>query len=269
MSWKSLKIPDEKYFSIGNAKNYKELVVSQSWLKEVFKFGLYPVLNGFETFGDNTSKQTERSLKIGTAFHCMLLEGHDVFMDRYSIGDIEKGKITVSHGDYVSIKDMVDRASKMYPTDANLQESELAFLGKYEDVNVKLKVDKINNILGKNGGLVSVEIVDVKTVWFDPYSLYRSPTGERKGLKKMLFEQLHYDLQAFFYTKMIEEYLVSMGIHVQVDFSFLLVSIDNEKIMKVRCGADVFETGKMKFDTVWNDVREYALSGYVSDVEIL
>ena len=269
MSWKKLKIQDEKYFSIGDMTDYKKLVVSQSWLKEVFKFGLYPVLNGYKTFGDEIAEQTERSLKIGTAFHCLLLEGKSEFNDRYSIGDIEKGKISLSNDDCTSIEKMVDKVKKMYPKDADQQEAELAFLGKFEDVNIKMKIDKINPNVDKDENLVSVEITDVKTVYFDPYTLYRHPNGERKGLKSMLFKNLHYDLQAHFYSTMLREYLYSLDINVPIYFSFLLVSIDTEKIMKVRCGDEVLETGAMKFNTVWSDVREYAKNGFVSNIEML
>ena len=77
--WSIKKITDETYFSIGNIFNgfespmerHEELVVSNSFMKSVFKTNLYLHLI---TRGEEINDDLQQIFDTGSAFHCYVLE---------------------------------------------------------------------------------------------------------------------------------------------------------------------------------------------------
>lgn len=270
------KITDEAYFGAGDIfagmdsplNRNNELIVSASYLKNVFRTNQY---HHIITGGYNVDEDKQVFFTVGSGFHCYVLE-RDEFLNRYHVSDIadptkETKRIGTNY--FVFIEEAGKNIMIKYPDVCDGQNVEYALFGVLDDVPVKCKIDKIS--IKKIGKVYQhVEILDLKGVYFDPFKLAKTPTGDRWKLRRMLSDN-HYDLQAYFYTRLVEEWLLSIGQHCEVSFSLLVASKETYQCQKFRVGPEMMETGKQKFDSVWKDVRDFVLYGKtaLNDEEIL
>ena len=274
--WKIGKITDEAYFAVGEIfkgmesplDRNNDLVVSASFLKNNFDTNPYHHLI---TGGYKVDEDKQVFFTVGSAFHCYVLE-HEEFFSRYHVSDFPdptRETIRIGTNDFYFIEEAAKNIQIKYPDVCNGQNVEYALFGVLDDVPVKCKIDKLN--IKKSGKVYQhVEILDLKGVYFDPFKLAKSPNGDRWKLRKMLSDN-NYDLQAYFYTRLVEEWLLSIGQHCEVSFSLLVASKETYQCQKFRVGQGMMETGKQKFDSVWKDVRDFVLYGKTTliDEEVL
>lgn len=260
------KITDEAYFAYGNIFNgfekpidrHEELVVSNSFMKSVFKTNLHHQLI---VGNEEVDEELQQVFDTGSAFHCYVLE-HDEFYDRYHISNVQdatKNTIRIGKPEFEFIEASHRNIGEKYPQVLDGENVELAIIGEIDGVKVKCKIDKLN--IKKSGNrYLHVEILDLKGVYFNHFKLKKSPGGERWELRKMLSNN-DYDLQAYFYTKLVENWLESINQHCEVSFSLLVASKDTYECQKYRVGAEMMETGRLKYESVWNDIRDFVLFG--------
>lgn len=274
--WKIGKIIDEVYFAVGDIfkgmesplDRNNDLVISASFLKNNFDTNPY---HHIITGGYKIDEDKQVFFTVGSAFHCYVLE-HYEFYDRYHVSDFPDPTmetIRIGTNDFYFIEEAAKNIQIKYPDVCDGQNIEYALFGVLDDVPVKCKIDKLN--IKKSGKVYQhVEILDLKGVYFDPFNLAKTPTGDRWKLRRMLSDN-HYDLQAYFYTRLVEEWLLSIGQHCEVSFSLLVASKETYQCQKFRVGPEMMETGKQKFDSVWKDVRDFVLYGKtaLNDEEIL
>ncbi|MFT7880877.1 MAG: PD-(D/E)XK nuclease-like domain-containing protein [Sulfurimonas sp.] len=266
MPWEIKNIADETYFSYGNIFNgfespkdrHEELVVSNSFMKSVFKTNLHHYL----TVGcDEIDDDLQEIFDTGSAFHCYVLE-HDEFYDRYHVSNVKdatKNTTRIGETEFIFIEASHRAIEEKYPEVLDGENVELTIIGEIDGAKVKCKIDKLN--IKKSGTrYISVEILDLKGVYFDHFKLKKSPSGERWELRKKLSNN-DYDLQAYFYTKLVEEWLQSINQHCEVSFSLLVASKETYQVQKYRVGPEMMETGRIKYESVWPDIRDFVLFG--------
>lgn len=258
---------DEKYFSSGDIfrdefkkpiELHNELIVSNSFLSQVFKRGLYNVLHDHE---QKISDELKEIFKLGSAFHCYVLENKE-FNKRYYVSDfmIEDkeafGLQRVSKDEFNFIEVCFNKIKKMYPEIITNDMNEVVITGEIDGVPVKCKIDCLI-IRGHE-----VHIIDLKGVWYKFFSKYVAPNGDRIGLRRSLSDN-NYDLQSVFYRRLVTELLEQKNMFMQPNFSLLVCSKDDKshEVQMFRVGSDMDATGQMKFDSVWNDVRDFYLEG--------
>lgn len=262
MKWSIKKINDEAYFAHGNifdgfehaSDRHSEWVISNSTLKKVRDTTLHHLI----TVGDiKVDDKLQGIFDTGSAFHCYVLE-HDEFTQRYHVADIKdatKNTVRIGTNDFKFIENSYASIKEKYPQELDGQNVELALFGEIDGVKVKCKIDKLN--IAKVGNRYThVEIMDLKGVYFDPYKLKKTPSGDRWELRKMLSNN-SYDLQAYFYTMLVENWLESINQHCEVSFNLLVASKETYQCQKFRIESEMMETGKMKFDSAWKDVRDF------------
>ena len=277
MKWEAKKISDAVYFAYGDIfkgmteaiDSHKELVVSNSFLKSIFKTNLYHRLI---VGGEEIDEELQEIFDIGSGFHAYVLE-HKEFEDRYHVSDTKdatKETVRISTNDFKFITSAYKNIEAKYPQTLDNENVELAIFGEIDGVKVKCKIDKLNITKDANGNWIHVEISDLKGVYFAPFNLKKSPTGERWKLRNMLSD-IGYDLQAKFYTKLVKLWLESCGIYCEVSFSLLVASKETYEVQKFLVGEDMLLTGESKFNHVWNDVVEFVKHGKsaLNDVEVL
>jgi len=276
MQWQIKDVSDDAYFSVGDIFNgmtnpidrHSSLVVSNSFLKSVFKTNLHHRLICGE---EEIDEELQAIFDTGSAFHAYVLENKE-FNKRYHVSDIldaSKETTRISTNDFKFIEEAYKNVQIRYPRMLDGEYVELAIFGEIDGVPVKCKIDKLNVV--RNGDrYISVEIVDLKGVYFDPFKLKKASNGERWKLRNMLSD-IGYDLQCYFYTRMVEEYFASCGVHCEISFSLLVASKETYEVQKFRIGHEMYDSGKQKFDSVWNDVRDFVLNGKdsLSDEEVL
>lgn len=237
---------------------HRELIVSNSFAVQVFNRGLYNVLHDFKR---EITPELQDIFRLGSAFHCYVLE-HKDFYDRYYVKDFidedkeANGLERVGSDEFRFIEICYGKVKEMYPEIINNDKNEVVITGIIDGVPVKCKID----CLIINGG--EVRIIDLKGVWYSFFSKYVSPKGDRLGLRKSLCDN-HYDLQSFFYGKMVGELLKQNDIHSQPTFEFLVCSKDDKSydVQMFRVGAEMYQTGELKYEAVWDDIRDFYLDG--------
>ena len=261
------KTPDKEYFAKGNIfeqmlpaiDSHEDLTVSCSFLKQVLKSNLYHyLLEGNKPI----DSKLQAIFNIGSAFHCYILE-HDEFYDRYYISDVpdpNKDLVRIATHDFEFIETSYTNIEKKYPHILDNELCEVALFGEIDGVKVKCKIDKLIITKDTKGNWIKVEIVDLKSVYFDPFKLRKDATG-RWELRKQLMQQ-DYDLQMYFYVKLVEAWLQQPenNIFCDVEFSILTASKETYEIQSFVLGEEMFNSGKEKFDRVWNEVKDFSLN---------
>jgi len=259
-------ISDDDYFALGDIFSdaikdpvdlHSELVVSNSFLGQVFKRGLFNVLYDKQDVSDDL----QEIFNLGSAFHCYVLE-HDQFYLRYYVKDYidedaeKRGLKRVSKDDFAFIEACFKKILFMYPKVVHNDMNEVVITGEIDGVPVKCKIDCLI-IDGRD-----VDIIDLKGVWYKFFSKYTTSSGDRVGLRKSLSEN-NYDLQTYFYRKIVTELLMQKNIYTQPSFSFLVCSKDNKSfdVQMFRTGSEMDASGEQKFQSVWNDVKDFYLEG--------
>jgi len=275
MKWLLQNISDDVYFNtlVGNdgANCQDTLWVSNSWLKDVFKTNLnFMLTHGREPITD----ELQEVFDVGSAFHTYILENRE-FYKRYYVSDVinpslDKKRVATSDFDFIE-KSSVN-IEKAYPTVLDGKLVELTLTGEIDGVKVKCKMDKIIITRDKANPnkFLHVEILDLKGVYFNPFSLAKSSNGDRWKLRKMLSNN-DYDLQAYFYTKLVEEWLLATHQNCSVTFSLLVTSKDTHQCQKFQVGAEMMLSGEEKFKSVWGDVVDFVRFGKIrlNDYEVL
>lgn len=270
--WQIKKISDEAYFAAGDilsgfdtVSRHRDLIVSNSFLKQIFKSNLFHYL----TTKDEISDELQKIFDVGSAFHCYILE-REHFDERYyfsEVEDISSDKIRIGRSDEIFIDDSMHDIKAKYPEIADGKNVELALFGVIDGVPVKCKIDKLN-ITKENGIYKKVEIIDLKSAYFDPFKFKRSPDGMRYGLRKQLSEY-GYDLQFYFYKRLVGSWLESINQHCDVTFSLVVASKETHQVQKFTLGSEMHESGHMKFEAVWNDVINFYFDGKLNKEEML
>lgn len=260
-------IDDATYFSLGDIFKdefkspidlHGELVVSNSFLGQAFKRGLYNVLQDHE---QKISDELMEIFNLGSAFHCYVLE-HEDFYERYYVKDIidenkeRLGLKRVSPSEFLFIEICYKKILRMYPQVINNDLNEVVITGVIDGVPVKCKIDCL--IITDT----EVQIIDLKGVWYKFFSKYISANGDRVGLRKSLCDN-NYDLQSYFYSKMVSELLRQKGIYLQPSFSLLVCSKDDKShdVQMFRVGSEMDATGEQKYSSVWQDVVDFYEDG--------
>jgi len=200
---KLVNISDEDYFSTGEVDilNHKDLIVSNSLLKQVFQRGLFDVLLGG---GQEISDELQIIFDVGSSFHAFILEGKDVFDERYYVAEIDNAletRVRISKEDYEFITKSYDSIKLKYPELLDGESVELALFGEIDGVKTKSKFDKL--VIyddGKGNGVV--KIIDLKSTFLNFYKLKKNQYGESSELKRKLM-MLDYDLQSHIYIMQI------------------------------------------------------------------
>ena len=250
------KIPDDEYFSIGTVDILKsnELVVSNSWLKKVFNKGLYDTLISLDEVIDD---DLQKIFDVGSGFHCYILE-RDEFEKRYYISDTSdpiEDRVRISTEDFQFIEGVHKSIKMKYPDILDGEDTELVILGEIDGVKTKSKIDKI--VMYTNG---RVDIIDLKSVYYDFMKMKKSSDGTHYKLRKQITDQ-DYDLQAYFYTRQVEEWLTGQSKNYDVSFSLLLASKETHDVKIYRLGIEMVESGRQKFDSVWGDIVNFVNTG--------
>ena len=76
-----------------------------------------------------------------------------------------------------------------------------------------------------------------------------------------------YDLQSYFYKKMIEAWLQSIGQHCEVTFILAVASKDTDEIQKFKIGSEMMESGEAKFRSVWGEISDFYKHGQAALIE--
>lgn len=260
-------IDDATYFKSGDIfkdefkspiELHGELIVSNSFLGQVFKRGLYNVLYDYE---QEISDELKEIFKLGSAFHCYVLENKD-FYKRYYVKDFidedaeAQGLERVSSDEFRFIEICFGKIKRMYPKIITNDMNEVVITGVIDGVPVKCKIDCL--IIDGN----EVQIIDLKGVWYKFFSKYIASNGDRVGLRRSLSDN-NYDLQSNFYTRLVTELLQQKGMFIQPTFSLLVCSKDDKshEVQMFRVGSEMDATGQQKFDSVWNDVKDFYFNG--------
>lgn len=271
-------ISDDAYFKIGSIYSgmkdpidrHKDLVVSTSWMKKVYKTNLYHEL----LFGNNeVDEDLQEIFDIGSAFHAYVLEGRDTFIERYHVSDtVDASRDTtrISKQDFEFIKSSYKNIEIAYSNMVDGQSVEMAIFGEISGVPFKCKIDKLNIRAFKDGRYESVEIVDLKSTYFSAFGLKKDHNGERRKLRYMLSD-VGYDLQFYIYQTMVEHWLESIGQQCPVSFALLTASKETYEVQKFKLGSEMYESGKAKFDSCFGDIQSFIRYGKdsLADEEIL
>lgn len=277
MKWKTDDISDEAYFKIGDIfggmdepiDRHKEVVVSASMLKAHHETNLYFwLMNG----GLEVSDDLQEIFDVGSGFHCHVLESKH-FVERYNVSDAidaSDERVRIGTNEYQFIEKSTKEVATKYPYLMNGENVEIAITGEIDGVPVKCKIDKLHITADKAGRFLSVEIIDLKGVWFNFWKQKKSALKDRWELRKKLSDT-GYDLQAFFYKKIVEAWLASIGQNCPVTFALVVASKETYKVQKFRVGDEMLLTGEEKFNSVWDDVRNFVTFGKESlvDEEVL
>ena len=250
------EMSDAHYFGIGTVDIFKpkELVVSNSWLKKVFNNGLYDVLIAPDEVIDD---DLQVIFDVGSAFHCFVLEKEE-FYKRYYIAegnDPIDTRVRITPDDFDFIEKVHKNISMKYPEILDGEYTELVILGEVDGVKTKSKLDKI--IMYADG---KVDIIDLKSVYYD-FMMKKSSDGTQYKLRKQITDQ-DYDLQAYFYTRQVKEWLDENNRDsTRVSFSLLLASKDTFDVKMYKMGEEIMESGRLKFESVWEDVVDFVKNG--------
>lgn len=273
MSWEIKKISDESYFKVGDIFNqieeprklHDKLVVSNSFIKQVFERNMYDIAtHGLPPVPEKLQLEV---FNPGSGFHCYILE-HDEFEERYHVSNVKdplQEKTIIGEVDMAFNKGVYENVKEKYPDLLDCQYVELALFGVIDGVPVKCKLDKLK-ITKQGKRYLEVEIIDLKGVWYDFWKLKKDQYKSRWELRKKLSSN-GYDLQAYFYKKLIEAWLHSIGQHCPVTFTLAVASKETFEIQKFRVGAEMLESGEAKFRSVWGEITDFVKHGHTTMIE--
>lgn len=255
------KMLDKVYFMIGkiNIFKHKDLVVSASFLKNVFVKDLYEVLlKG----SPKIDAELQYVFDVGSAFHCFCLEAN-YFLERYYVADYKNefedtNKIYINSIDYEFITECYNNIKLKYPyilDESNM--NEVVVLTKFDGIPYRAKIDKLIDT-GRE-----ILVIDLKSVWFDFYGKKYKRNGEglRWGLIKYI-KELNYDLQGYAYWKAITLYLEAEKVDKPVFFSLLLASKETYAVKLIRFSPEMLASGKEKFDLIFPEIKSFYDGGY-------
>ena len=254
---KMFRQTDEDYFALGVVHEDKQdlLVVSNSLIKKIVSKGLHEVLtNGMD---EEISDELQKRFNIGSATHCRILEPK-AFSSRYYVADKPSSNfdlIRIAPSDFDFIPSALENIEKKYPEMLDGENVEMTITFTIDGVKCKSKLDKI---VQRSDG--SVDIYDLKTTFLDFFKLKQDKNGDRWELRRKL-NDYGYDLQAYFYTRAVEELLKEQGGSSEVRFHFLMIGTDNGTAQMFTAGSEMMQSGEEKFNSVWSDIVDFSIGG--------
>jgi len=251
--WELKKLSDAEYFSLGSLdiNNPQEIVVNASFLKDVFNRGLYEVLVEPPCHDETTLK----NFKTGSALHKYILENSS-FDKEYYFGDYNPAKETqeLNEKDEEFLKAIRKECELKYPELIDEKGAEVTILGEIDGIKVKAKMDKFV-IKGSRA-----YIYDLKSTSLPLAKVKRTPDGRAWEIARQINEY-HYDLQMYFYSLLVEEWLKTQNLFLEVIPILVFASKADYKVRQFMLGAETIAKGEEKFNYTFNQVRDFVIHG--------
>ena len=249
-------IPDSEYFTIGsvNIQNGKELVLSASLIKEIYGRGLYETIIEKQEYSD----ELLATFELGTMLHSYILE-YEAFNESYYFGDFntESKKKRVPYETETFIKAIRKKCKVKFPDLLDEVGAEIAIVGDIDNIPVKCKMDKF---IIKDG---IAYIYDLKSTFHKMAKMKRNRDGVAWEIAKIINE-LNYDLQMFFYKKLVEEWLHCQGLYIEVVTILVFASTTDEEVRMIRLSEETLGNGEEKYNQVIGDVKDFYDNGIKS-----
>lgn len=262
------KISDEEYFKIGKVDllQNKDLVLSASFMKQVFDKDLYEMLS---KGNPKVDAKLQYIFDLGNAFHTFCLEAKE-FENRYYVSDYkdsEEKRTYINSEDMDFIIKVYDNIKLKYPH--ILEESnynEIAIFTNFDGVPYRAKIDKLIETD------TEIHIIDLKSIWFDFYGkkYRRNKDGIRWGLVKYI-QELNYDLQMYCYYKSVKTYLEHNNINKTILTKLLFASKVSFDVKMVTLSSELLNNGREKFKTIFPEIKSFFDGGikFVEKEEII
>ena len=251
--WELKKISDQEYFSLGEVdlNNPQKLIVNASMLKDIFDRGLYEVLVEPPSHDETTLK----NFKTGSALHKYILE-FSSFNKEYHFGDYNPAKTTteLNKSDEEFIKAIRKECELKYPELIDEKGAELTILGEIEEIKVKAKLDKF--VISGNKAF----IFDLKSTSLPMQKMKKTPDGRAWEVARQI-NDYHYDLQMYFYSLLVEEWLKSQNLFLEVIPVLVFASKTDYKVRQFMLSPETIAKGEQKFRYTFNQVKDFILNG--------
>lgn len=251
--WELKKISDAEYFKLGelDINNPDKIVVNASLLKDVFNRGLYDVI--VEPL--EHSEQTLKNFKTGSALHKYILE-NSTFNEEYHFGDYNPAKTTteLNKKDEEFLKAIRKECEIKYPELLDEKGAEVAILGEINGIKVKAKADKF--IITGNRAY----IYDLKSTSLSLQKIKKTADGRAWEVARQIREY-HYDLQMYFYSLLVEEWLKSQELYLEVIPILVFASKVDYKVKQFMLSPETIADGEQKFNNTFNQIQDFVLNG--------
>jgi len=251
--WELKKISDAEYFKLGelDINNPDKIVVNASLLKDVFNRGLYDVI--VEPL--EHSEQTLKNFKTGSVLHKYILE-NSTFNEEYHFGDYNPAKTTteLNKKDEEFLKAIRKECEIKYPELLDEKGAEVAILGEINGIKVKAKADKF--IITGNRAY----IYDLKSTSLSLQKIKKTADGRAWEVARQIREY-HYDLQMYFYSLLVEEWLKSQELYLEVIPVLVFASKVDYKVKQFMLSPETIADGEQKFNNTFNQIQDFVLNG--------
>ena len=251
--WELKKISDEEYFSLGelNIKHPKKLVVNASLLKDIFNRGLFEVL----IEPTEHSETTLKNFKTGSALHKYILE-NSTFDKEYHFGAYNPAKDTteLNAKDEEFLKAIRKECELKFPELIDEKGAEVTVTGEIDEIKVKAKLDKF--IISGNRAY----IYDLKSTSLPLAKIKKTPQGKAWEIARQISDY-HYDLQMYFYSLLVEEWLKTQNLFLEVIPILVFASKQDYKVKQFMLSPETLAKGEEKFNQAFSRVREFATHG--------
>ena len=250
--WELKKLSDVEYFSIGelDINNPEKIVVNASLLKDIFDRGLYDVI--VEPL--EHSEQTLKNFKTGSALHKYILE-NSTFNKEYHFGDYNPAKSTtkLNRADEEFLKAIRKECELKYPELLDEKGAEVAILGKINQIKVKAKIDKF--VIAGNRAY----IYDLKSTSLPLQKIKKTPNGRAWEVARQIREY-HYDLQMYFYSLLVEEWLKTQNLYLEIIPILVFASKTDYKVKQFMLSTETIADGEQKFNHTFNQIQDFILN---------
>jgi len=259
--WELKKISDEEYFGIGDISisTPKELVVSASFLKDVYNRGLYEVL----LFDKEIDDSTRKNFDIGKKLHSYILEMSE-FDKKYYMSDIvdpfeDRELLEISEAAFLEA--IRKECALKFPHLLDEVGAEVTIIGEINGVKVKAKLDKI--VIDEDSK--KIYIYDLKSTSIPMGSVSRDKKGEPWEIKRAI-DMYHYDLQIYFYKLLAQKWAYAI---FEKDFEaecfLVFASKADKKVRKIRLSSKTLQRGEEKYISAFDEVYAFVHHNLVVD----